>query len=232
MAQEDNTTKPIVKLRISTVIGSARTGSLNRRLGEALMKLGSSDDVEFFLSRIDDLPIYNQDLEANRPEQVSRFIAQTIQADAILIVMPEHNRSIPALLKNAIDWGSRPTAQSVWRGKPVAITGTSPGAIGTAIGQQHLRQILGAIGSLVMGGEAYITYRQDLIDDSQDITVEGTREFLRGYLSNFIALTRLLTRNRRSKSKYDGSSDLDDKGDRTNAKSGPLRAKDRQSLRP
>ena len=101
--------------------------------------------------------MYSRDLEGARPPVVVRFTNEVAAADAALFVAPEHNRSIPAVLKNAVDWGSKPNYRNVWRGKPVAITGTSPGALGTAVGQQHLRQILGILGSLVMGGEAYIS---------------------------------------------------------------------------
>jgi chromate reductase len=82
--------------------------------------------------------------------------------------------------------------RNVWKGKPVAITGTSPSAIGTAVGQQHLRQILGILGSLVMGGEAYISFRPDLIDSDRNISNESTREFLRQYIAEFLSLVSIL----------------------------------------
>ena len=85
-----------------------------------------------------------------------RFKSEIAAADGVLFVTPEHSRSIPAVLKNAIDWGARPWGKNSWTGKLAAVTGTSPGAIGTALAQQHLRQILGAQGVLLMGGEAYI----------------------------------------------------------------------------
>jgi len=84
---------------------------------------------------------------------VVRFKSEIASADGLLFVTPEHNRSIPAVLKNAIDWGTRPWGQNNWTGKLAAVTGTSPGAVGTALAQQHLRQILGAQGVLLMGGE-------------------------------------------------------------------------------
>ncbi len=101
--------------------------------------------------------------EGDRPASVRGFTAEVASTDALLVLTPEHNPSIPAVLKNAIDWGSKPMDQNVWRGKPAAITGTSPGAIGAAVGQQHLRQILGILGATVMGGEAYISFRPDLL---------------------------------------------------------------------
>jgi len=98
------------------------------------------------------------------PPAVVRFRDEISKADALLFVTPEHNRSIPALLKNAIDWGSRPYGTSVWTGKPAATTGTSGGAISTAVAQQHLRQILGNfVGMHVMGGEAYVSFKPELM---------------------------------------------------------------------
>jgi chromate reductase, NAD(P)H dehydrogenase (quinone) len=142
--------------------------------------------------QIDDLPIYNQDLEGDRPASVRRFTAEVGGTDALLVITPEHNRSLPAVLKNAIDWGSKPMDQNVWKGKPAAITGTSPGAIGAAVGQQHLRQILGILGSLVMGGEAYISFKPDLLDADGTIAVEATRTFLKAYMDQFASLVAKL----------------------------------------
>jgi chromate reductase len=158
----------------------------------ALIRLSQSDEFEFEFVRIDDLPMYNYNLEGERPVAVVRFTNEVGAADAVLFVTPEHNRSIPAVLKNAIDWRSAPTDRNGWKGKLVVITGTSPSAIGTAVGQQHLRQILGILGSLVMGGEAYISFRPDLIDSDQNISNEGTREFLRQYLAEFLSLVSIL----------------------------------------
>lgn len=178
-------------LKIAVIVGSNRRESINRKLAEALVRLGG-DRMDARFIHIDDLPMYNQDLEGNRPEAVNRFTQEVAAADALLIVTPEFNRSIPAVLKNAIDWGSKPMDRNVWSGKVAAITGTSPGAIGTAVGQQHLRQILGILGSLVMGGEAYIAFKPELIDEDNAITNEGTRAFLQAYLDNFLALVAKL----------------------------------------
>jgi len=118
---------------------------------------------------------------------VVRMKAEIAAADAVLVVTPEHSRSIPALLKNAIDWGARPWGQNSWTGKPAAVTGASPGGIGTAIAQQHLRQVLGAQGVHLMGGEAYITYKPGLIDGDDVVTDDSTRAFLKAYLDQFAA---------------------------------------------
>src|SRR5471030_2624602 len=142
----------MTKFKLGVIVGSNRRDSINRKLAQALIKLGS-EHFDANIIRIDDLPLYNQDLEAALPEEVARFKVHIAQSDAVLFVTPEHSRSVPAVLKSAIDWGARPWGKSSWTGKPAAVTGTSPGAIGTAIAQQHLRAVLGDLGMLVMGGE-------------------------------------------------------------------------------
>jgi chromate reductase, NAD(P)H dehydrogenase (quinone) len=175
------------KIRLAVIVGSNRRDSINRRLAVALARLGADRfDAEFI--QIDDLPMYNYDLEEDRPASVRRFTDQVAAAQTVLFVTPEFNRSIPAVLKNAIDWGSKPMENNVWKGKAVAITGTSPGAIGTAVGQQHLRQVLGILGSLVMGGEAYVSFPPGLIDEAGDVTVERTRGFLASFMEQFATL--------------------------------------------
>src|SRR6266568_9634094 len=136
---------PMAKIKIAAIVGSNRRESINAKLAHALASLGA-DRADFEFIAIGDLPLYNQDLEAELPQSVVRFKSQIAAADGLLFVTPEHNRSIPALLKNAIDWGARPYGQNSWSGKPAAITGTSPGTIGTAAAQLHLRQVLGILG--------------------------------------------------------------------------------------
>ncbi|HEY6895062.1 MAG TPA: NADPH-dependent FMN reductase [Rhodanobacteraceae bacterium] len=182
----------MTKYAAGIIVGSNRRESINRRLALALAKLGA-DRFDFKWIRIDDLPMYNQDLEGNRPDVVHRFTAEVRAVPALLFVTPEHNRSVPAVLKNAIDWGSKPTDRNVWRGKVAAITGTSFGAIGTAVGQQHLRQILGILGVLVMGGEAYISFRPEPVDDDGNFIDDSKRAFLAAYIDRFAALVTKLT---------------------------------------
>ena len=162
------------KVNVAVMVGSNRRESVNRKLARALAKLGDEKLTTTFV-QIDDLPMFNQDQENPLPASVARFKAEIGQADALLFVTPEHNRSIPAVLKNAIDWGARPYGRNSWVGKLAAITGTSPGAIGTAVAQQHLRQVLGNLGALVMGGEAYVTFKPNLIDDNDTVPDEGTQ---------------------------------------------------------
>jgi len=178
--------------KIAVIVGSNRRESLNRQLAEALVHLGEANFASSIV-QIDDLPLYNQDLEAELPASVVRFKSQIAEADGILFVTPEHSRSIPAVLKSALDWGSRPYGQNSWAGKPAAITGTSPGAIATAVAQQHLRQILGALGALVMGGEAYVTFKSGLVTDSGKIADESTKAFLQAFVDQFASLVAQLS---------------------------------------
>jgi chromate reductase, NAD(P)H dehydrogenase (quinone) len=173
--------------KIAVVVGSNRRESVNRRLAQALAKLGG-DRFEFHFARIDDLPLYNQDLEADLPASVVRFKANVEAADGILFVTPEHSRSIPAALKNAIDWAARPWGKNSWSGKLAAVTGASPGSIGTAVAQQHLRQVLGDLGVLVMGGEAYISLKPGALDANDHVTDESVRGFLNAFLDQFAGL--------------------------------------------
>ena len=181
----------MTKQTVGVIVGSNRRESINRRLALALAKL-ASDHFDVSWIRIDDLPMYNQDLEGNRPEVVNRFTDEVRRVPALLFVTPEHNRSLPAVLKNAIDWGSKPTDKNVWRGKTAAITGTSFGAIGTAVGQQHLRQILGILGVTVMGGEAYISFKPDPVDTEGNFQDESKRVFCKAYMDQFAALVAKL----------------------------------------
>ncbi len=182
----------MAKPHLAVIVGSNRRESINRRLAVALGELAKSQ-FEVAVVRIDDLPMYNQDHESKLPGEVVRFKNQIAGADGILIVTPEHNRSIPAVLKNAIDWGARPYGQNSWAGKPVMVTGTSPGALGTALGQQHVRHVVGVLGALVMGGEAYITFKPGLLDAENRIADQGTRKFLQGFLDQFATLVARLS---------------------------------------
>ena len=180
------------KFKLGLIVGSNRRESINRKLAQALVRLGA-DRFDAAIIRIDDLPLYNQDLEATLPEQVVRFKAHIAEVDALLFVTPEHSRSIPAVLKSAIDWGARPWGKNSWIGKTAAITGTSQGAVGTAVAQQHLRAVLGDIGAQVMGGEAYITFKPELVDADDNVTDESTRKFLKVFLDQLAALTGKLS---------------------------------------
>jgi chromate reductase, NAD(P)H dehydrogenase (quinone) len=177
--------------RIAVVVGSNRRDSINRKLARALVRLGAGKfDASF--ARIDDLPIYNQDNEGNLPPEVVRFKNELARADGVLIVTPEHDRSIPAVLKNAIDWGARPWGKNSWTGKPAFITGTSPGAIGSALAQQHLRSVMTGLGMILLGGEAYVTFKPNLIDEDGNIADDTSRKFLQDFVGRFALLVSKL----------------------------------------
>jgi chromate reductase len=172
----------MAKLKLGIVLGSNRRESINRKLAKALAQLGESAFEATFL-QIDDLPMFNQDIEQPTPPPVARFKSQIESSAALLFVTPEHSRSIPALLKNAIDWGARPYGKNSWAGKPAGLIGTSGGAISTAVVQHHLRAVLGSgIGLHVMGGEAYIQFKPDLIDSQGHVADENVRKFLKSYI--------------------------------------------------
>ena len=181
----------MAKPHIAVIVGSNRRESINRKLAQALVKLGA-DKFDATFVRIDDLPMYNQDNEGNLPAEVVRYKDELARADGILIVTPEHDRSMPAVLKNAIDWGARPYGKSNWPGMPGFITGTSPGVIGSAIVQQHLRAVMTGLGMTLLGGEAYVNFKPNLINDHGDISDEATRKFLRGFVDRFAALVTAL----------------------------------------
>jgi chromate reductase len=173
--------------KVAVIVGSNRRDSVNRKLAQALIGLGR-DRAEFALVRIDDLPMYNQDIENSPPASVVRFKGEIAAADGVLFVTPEHSRSIPAVLKNAIDWGARPWGRNSWTGKIAAVTGASPGAISTALAQQHLRQVLGAQGVVLSGGEAYLQFKPGLITDDNTVADESTRAFLQGFVDQLLAM--------------------------------------------
>ena len=178
----------MTRITAALLVGSSRRQSLNRRLARAIETL-APDTISFRWIEMDRLPFYNGDLEDDRPAEVRAFTEAVAAVDAICIVTPEYNRSIPAVLKNAIDWGSKPPAANVWRDKVIAVTGTSPGAIGTAVAQAHLREILPILGAHVVPGEAYISFRTpDLIDEDGTITDPSTHDFIAAFAARLADL--------------------------------------------
>ena len=172
--------------QISVISGSLRRDSFNQKLATALAKLGPSDFV-FNQVRIGDLPLYNQDDDANRGDAVQHLKAEITAAHGVLFVTPEYNRSIPGVLKNAIDHASRPYGQNAWAGKPAGILGVSIGAIGTAMAQQHLRNILAYLDMPTMGQpEAFIHAKQDLFDGNGSIGA-STTPFLQKWVDHYVA---------------------------------------------
>jgi chromate reductase, NAD(P)H dehydrogenase (quinone) len=166
-------------------VGSLATHSINRLLARALLRLAPA---ELVMTEIPfrDLPLYSYDYDANFPPVATAFKNAIAETDAVLFVTPEYNRSIPGALKNAIDWASRPYGKNAFTRKPSAVIGTSPGKIGTAIAQQHLRSILAFCNSPLMNSiEAYIQFERGLITDDGQVTNESTRDFLSNYMVEF-----------------------------------------------
>ena len=171
--------------RIAVVVGSLRRDSFNRHLAQALAKLAPAQ-IEPVLVRIDDLPLYNQDDDSHQAEPVRRLKTEIAAAQGVLFVTPEYNRSIPGVLKNAIDHGSRPYGQSVWGDKPAGVIGVSIGAIGTALAQQHLRNVLAYLDMPTLGQpEMFLQNKPGLFAPGGGIGPEDTRQFLQKYLETF-----------------------------------------------
>jgi len=166
-------------------VGSLSSTSLNRKLATALIKLAPKE-LQFREIGIRDLPLYSSDYDKAYPPQGVAFKDQIAHVDAVMFVTPEYNRSIPGALKNAIDWASRPYGKNSFARKPSAVIGTSPGKIGTAVAQQHLRSILSFCNSPQMNAiEAYIQFTPNLITDAGEVTDASTEEFLANYMKEF-----------------------------------------------
>ncbi|HEX8849893.1 MAG TPA: NADPH-dependent FMN reductase [Gemmatimonadaceae bacterium] len=179
---------------VGYLVGSLAKASINRKLALALSRL-APPELQLREIPIRELPLYSYDYDKDYPP-AGRALKDAIAAvDAVLFVTPEYNRSIPGALKNAIDWASRPWGTNSFARKPSAIVGTSPGKIGTAVAQQHLRSILAFCNSPLMNAiEAYIEFTPGLIDDDGEVTVDSTRDFLANYMKEFHGyITRVYT---------------------------------------
>src|SRR5437016_10441157 len=180
--------------KVGYFVGSLSSTSINRLLAKALGGLARPESV-LTQTPIQDLPLYSPDFDANYPP-VARALKQAIaDVDAVLFVTPEYNRSIPGGLKNAIDWASRPWGKNSFARKPSGVIGTSPGSIGTAVAQSHLRGVLCFCNSPLMNNvEAYIQFKPGLITEDGEVTNEETAEFLRNYMTELHAfIVRVLT---------------------------------------
>ena len=171
---------------IAVVVGSLRKESFNKTLAAALEKLFPAD-FSFVQVRIDDLPPYNQDDDGNPSAEVTRLKAEIAGAKGVLFFTPEYNRSIPGVLKNALDHASRPYGQSVWNGKPAGVIGASVSPIGTAAAQQHLRNILAYLNMPTLGQpEAFIHHKEGLYDANGNLA-EASQKFLQGWVDAYVA---------------------------------------------
>lgn len=170
---------------VGYLVGSLATKSINRRLARALVEV-APPELQMTEISFRDLPLYSYDYDRNYPPVATAFKDAIAAVDAVLFVTPEYNRSIPGGLKNAIDWASRPYGQNAFTRKPSAVIGTSPGKIGTAVAQQHLRSILAFCNSPLMNSiEAYIQFEDGMISEDGRVTNESTGKFLRNYMEEF-----------------------------------------------
>ncbi len=175
-----------MSIKIAVIVGSLRRDSFNSKLANALTKLAPAD-VTFSTINIDDLPLYNQDDDGNQAPQVKRLKSEISAVDGVIFVTPEYNRSIPGVLKNAIDHASRPYGQSAWAGKPAGVIGISVGAIGTSLAQQHLRNVLAYLDMPTLGQpEAFLQMKDGLFESDGSIG-SASRAFLQGWMDKYVA---------------------------------------------
>lgn len=179
-------------VNVGYIVGSTSSQSINRKLVSGVVALeqeqhGEDDStLQFDEIPIAELAIYNRDRDDSYPAEATQFKQAIVNSDAVLIATPEYNRSIPGVLKNAIDWASRPYGENALRGKPVGIIGASIGAIGTAVAQQHLRTVLAYLDAPTLGQpEAYIEFSEERFADDGTVTDPTTREFLTDWLAAF-----------------------------------------------
>jgi chromate reductase len=178
--------------KIAVVVGSLRKDSFNRKLANAIVKLAPSE-FSFKQVQIGDLPLYDQDDDANQAESVKRLKNEIKSAQGLLFVTPEYNRSIPGVLKNAIDHASRPYGQNAWTGKPAGVLGASIGAVGTAMAQQHLRNVLAYLDVPTLGQpEAFIHVKDELFDETGNIGADS-KQFLQNWMDRYVAWVKKQT---------------------------------------
>jgi chromate reductase len=178
--------------QIAVVVGSLRRESFNRQLANAVIRL-APPEFAFTHLRIDDLPLYNQDDDGNPSEPVKRLKKEIASAHGLMFVTPEYNRSVPGVLKNALDQASRPYGQNAWARKPGGMMGASMGAPGTSMAQQHLRNILTYLDVPVLcQPEAFIQVKEGLFDENGNIGNPDTRKFLQGWMDSYVAWVKRL----------------------------------------
>ncbi len=171
-------------VQIAVIVGSLRKDSFNRKLATAIERLAPAE-FKFTHLRIDDLPLYNQDDDGQQAASVLRLKGEVKAAQGLLFVTPEYNRSMPGVLKNALDHASRPYGQSAWGGKPAGVIGASVGAVGTALAQQHLRNVLAYLDVPTLGQpEGFIHAKEGLFDADGNVG-EGSKKFLQGWVDAY-----------------------------------------------
>lgn len=171
--------------RVGYIVGSLSQSSINRTLARALIRV-APDDLEFTEIPINNLPLYDRELEDDFPAEAQALKDAIAGVQALLFVTPEHNRSIPGPLKNALDWASRPWGQNSFDHVPAAVIGASPGQLGTALAQQSLRGVLSFCNARQMTApEAYIQFKPDVYLPDGEVTNETTRAFLAAFMAEF-----------------------------------------------
>ena len=174
--------------RIAVVVGSLRRESFNRRLAQAMTRLPAAQGHEFSFPRIGDLPLYDQDDDPNPPAETVRLKREIRAVDGVMFVTPEYNRSIPGVLKNALDHASRPYGDSAWAKKPAGIVSVSGGKPGAAMAHQHLRNVLAYLDMPTLNQpEAFVQWTGELVTPAGEVG-EGSRAFLDGWMQAFLAL--------------------------------------------
>ncbi|MBU3538675.1 NADPH-dependent FMN reductase [Polynucleobacter sp. UK-Gri1-W3] len=172
-------------IQVAVIVGSLRKDSFNRKLANAIVKLAPAS-VHFQFVEIGDLPLYNQDDDEHQAASVLRMKAEIEKSEGVLFVTPEYNRSIPGVLKNALDHGSRPFGKNSWGKKPAAIIGISPSPVGTALAQQHLRGVLATLDMLTLGQpEMFLQIKDGFFDDSGNIG-EASKKFILRWIDTMI----------------------------------------------
>jgi chromate reductase, NAD(P)H dehydrogenase (quinone) len=180
------------KRQVAVLVGSLRKESINRKLANAIARL-APERFSFEQLEIGDLPLYNQDRDNAMPEPALRLKREVSAADALLFVTPEYNRSIPGVLKNALDTASRPYGKNAFAKKPGAVIGTSAGQMGSALAQAHLRNVLAYLDvPLLNQPEAYVLFKENLIDDAGRVSDDKTRAFLQTWVDRYVAWVDLV----------------------------------------
>lgn len=173
-------------VNIIAVVGSSRKESINLKLFNAIKKLAPAE-ADINLVEISQLPLFNQDDEANPPDVVKQFKAKIEAADGVLFITPEHNRSFTASIKNAMDWGSRPYGSNSWDKKPSAVTGATGGMVGTFGAQNHLRQVAVGINTYMMANpQVYFTGAYEKFNDQGELIDDDSAEVIKNFAASFV----------------------------------------------
>ena len=179
----------MTQIKIAVVVGSLRKDSFNKHLALALAKIAPSDLVLEHV-RIDDLPHYNQDEDATPNAEVTRLRNHIKSSQAVLFVTPEYNRSVPGVLKNAIDIASRPWGKNTWKGKPAGVIGMTVSPMGTSMAQQHLRNMLAYLDMPTLGQpEVFLTNKEGFFNADGSLN-ESTAKFMQGWMDTYIAFIK------------------------------------------